>query len=182
MNQIIGQRLSIALNKDASVIPERKGLWSDQKDLLEVLLKKKTDVAAAKTRTAEDEANLKEENLNIILGKSFFYPRVEMTERSAVYGMDLYKLCYLGAFRDTNIFSAMKQNWNQDEQKNSVSPLMPINFSFTIHGISGIKRGDMFKVRGIPTQYTNGFFQVLSVKHVLDGMVWKTEVTGGFRR
>ena len=182
MNQIIGQRLSIALNKDASVIPERKGLWSDQKDLLEVLLKKKTDVAAAKTRTAEDEANLKEENLNIILGKSFFYPRVEMTERSAVYGMDLYKLCYLGAFRDTNIFSAMKQKWNKNEQKNSVSPLMPINFSFTIHGISGIKRGDMFKVRGIPTQYTNGFFQVLSVKHVLDGMVWKTEVTGGFRR
>jgi hypothetical protein len=59
---------------------------------------------------------------------------------------------------------------------------MPINFSFSIHGISGIKRGDRFKVDGIPEKYKGGFFQVLSVKHTIDGMVWKTEVTGGFRR
>ena len=182
MNQIIGQRLGIALNKDASVIPKRKGLWSDSADLLGVGIKENPKPNGQKTRTAEDEANLKEDNLNIILGKSFFYPRVEMTETSAVLGLDLYKLCYLGAFRDTNIFSAMKNGWNNSEQDKSVSPLMPINFSFTIHGISGIKRGDMFRVSGIPTQYASGFFQVLSVKHTLDGMVWKTEVTGGFRR
>jgi hypothetical protein len=59
---------------------------------------------------------------------------------------------------------------------------MPINFSFTIHGISGIKRGDKFKVNGIPKKYENGFFQVLSVKHTLDGMMWKTEISGGYRR
>ena len=58
---------------------------------------------------------------------------------------------------------------------------MPINFTFTVHGVSGIRRGDMFKVNGIPTIYENGFFQVLSVKHMLEGMSWKTEVTGGYR-
>ena len=61
------------------------------------------------------------------------------------------------------------------------SPLMPINFSFSVHGISGIRRGDMFKVNGIPTMYKKGFFQVLSVKHTIDGMMWKTEITGGYR-
>jgi hypothetical protein len=59
---------------------------------------------------------------------------------------------------------------------------MPINFSFSIHGISGIKRGDRFTVNGIPEKYKKGFFQVLSVKHTLDGMMWKTEVTGGYRQ
>ena len=58
---------------------------------------------------------------------------------------------------------------------------MPINFTFTIHGVSGIKRGDMFKINGIPKQYAKGFFQVISVKHTLDGMLWKTEITGGYR-
>jgi hypothetical protein len=59
---------------------------------------------------------------------------------------------------------------------------MPINFSFKIHGVSGIKRGDMFRVNGIPDRYNDGFFQVLSVKHALDGMMWTTEVTGGYRQ
>ena len=62
-------------------------------------------------------------------------------------------------------------------------PLMPIKFTFKIHGISGIKRGDMFTINGIPKWYDidGAFFQVLSVKHVIDGMVWTTEITGGWR-
>ena len=59
---------------------------------------------------------------------------------------------------------------------------MPIKFSFTIHGVSGIKRGDKFRVNGIPSAYERTvFFQVTSVKHVIDGMIWKTEIEGGFR-
>ena len=48
--------------------------------------------------------------------------------------------------------------------------------------MSGVKRGDKFKVRGIPDMYySRGFFQVLSVKHSLSGMQWDTEIEGGFR-
>jgi hypothetical protein len=100
---------------------------------------------------------------------------------SSNYSQDLFELCYLGAFHDSNIFSAFKSGNDELKKKKKASPLMPINFSFTIHGISGIRRGDMFKVNGIPTIYENGFFQVLSVKHTLEGMSWKTEVTGGYR-
>ncbi len=64
----------------------------------------------------------------------------------------------------------------------AVSVLLPIKFTFTVHGVSGIKRGDKFKVRGIPTQYeTGGFFQVTAVKQVIEGQMWKTEVEGQFR-
>ena len=38
--------------------------------------------------------------------------------------------------------------------------LLPIKFTFTIHGLSGWKRGDKFKVVGLPQRYNNGFFQV----------------------
>jgi hypothetical protein len=58
-----------------------------------------------------------------------------------------------------------------------------IKFTFTIHGISGIKRGDKFKVSGLPKNYEkNGFFQVTSVKHVISDMLWKTDIEGSFRQ
>jgi hypothetical protein len=177
MNQIIGRRLGAALNGDAKPIP--KTLFADKDDLLGVALKKK-EIKKKKSKPTQDDLDKqKEENLNILLGKLSFLPKVEMTDFSTSNG-DLYKQLYVGAFNDTNIFSALKVD--STNKNDDVSPLMPINFSFSIHGISGIKRGDKFRVDGIPSQYSEGFFQVLSVKHTLDGMKWKTEVTGGFRR
>ena len=59
--------------------------------------------------------------------------------------------------------------------------LLPIKFSFTIHGLSGWKRGDKFKILGLPNQYNNGFFQVTQINQQCEGMVWKTQVEGQFR-
>ena len=56
-----------------------------------------------------------------------------------------------------------------------------IKFSFTIHGLSGWKRGDKFKILGLPNQYNNGFFQVTQINQQCEGMVWKTQVEGQFR-
>lgn len=180
MNQIIGQKLGNALNGDAKEIP--KGLFADfetQKDLLGIAIKERNPSGKTTETEKADLEQIKEDNLNILLGKLFFYPRVELTNWSPSGG-DLYDLVYIGAFRDSTIFSALKRG--DINSNNDVSPLMPINFSFSIHGISGIKRGDRFTVNGIPEKYKDGFFQVLSVKHTLDGMMWKTEVTGGYRQ
>lgn len=181
MNQIIGSRLGTELNGDTSRIP--KTLFSHREDLLGVYIKTKDEPPAGNdTTTEEDKDALKEQNLNVILGKAKFFPKVSLVDSSNVGG-DLYSICYLGAFKDSTIFSSFKNKWNKSElDSKTVSPLMPINFSFKIHGVSGIKRGDMFKVNGIPSMYSNGFFQVLSVKHTLDGMMWTTEVTGGYRQ
>jgi len=59
--------------------------------------------------------------------------------------------------------------------------LLPIKFSFTIHGLSGWKRGDKFKVLGLPPQYENGFFQVTQINQQIEGMNWKTNIEGQFR-
>jgi len=178
MNQVISSRLETTLNGDNKDVP--RALFSEKADKLNVTLVEVDDPIVDKT-TETDIA--KETNLNLILGKLSFYPKVEFTEATTTDGLDLYETCYLGAFNDSSIFSAFKdKKFKATAGTGQTAPLMNINFSFKVHGISGIKRGDKFNVNGIPDTYrTRGFFQVLSVKHVIDGMLWTTEVTGGFR-
>ena len=144
---------------------------------------KETAIKAEKNAKEEDSKNAKDDNLVAALGKLKCLPFVEFnTNNTPQSDKDLYDLCYIGALEDPTIFTLLRHNFNEQEvENNTVSPLMPINFTFTIHGVSGIKRGDMFNVNGIPKQYEKGFFQVISVKHTLDGMLWKTEITGGYR-
>ena len=174
MNQIIGARLGQSLNGDIKPV---KGLFSNRDDVIKVRIKKKDE--PLKVDTIKDE-DAQEANLNLILGKLSFYPKVQYTDSDSFSGLDLYDICYLGAFNDSSIFSAFKTGHNTAEV-GGVGPLMPINFSFKIHGVSGIKRGDKFKIDGIPSMYDNGFFQVISVKHSIEGMMWSTDITGGFR-
>jgi hypothetical protein len=174
MNQIIGARLGQSLNGDIKPV---SGLFSNRDDVIKVRIKKKEpplDVPKISDKDAQ------EANLNLILGKLSFYPKVQYTDSTSFSGLDLYDICYLGAFNDSSIFSAFKTGHNTAEV-GGVGPLMPINFSFKIHGVSGIKRGDKFKIDGIPSMYDNGFFQVISVKHSIEGMMWSTDITGGFR-
>jgi len=178
MNQVIGSKLGADLNGDSKKISlfSKENVLSDQ---LGVKLKRKdTNKKDPKTQTEQDKKDIAEANLNIMLGKARFYPKVEINDKSDM-SQDLYKLCYLGAYRDAGIFTALKTG--NDEDTSSATPLMPINFTFKVHGVSGIRRGDMFKVNGVPSVYNNGFFQVLSVKHSIEGMMWTTEVTGGYR-
>ncbi len=91
-------------------------------------------------------------------------------------------MTYITAYNDQLVFESLKNGNDILKEENGVSALMPIKFSFTIHGVSGIKRGDKFMVSGIPRAYEQtGFFQVTSVKHTITDMIWKTEITGGFR-
>ena len=180
MNQIIGKKLGQKLNSDSSEVTLFESGLTDQLAVKLLRNDNNADGTGGTTTTTEDAKKIAEANLNIMLGKSRFYPRVEISDKSNLDD-DLYKICYLGAFKDSNIFSALKNGNAELNQSNTASPLMPVNFSFTIHGVSGIRRGDMFKVIGIPSMYSDGFFQVLSVKHSLQGMQWTTEVTGGYR-
>ena len=190
MNQVIGRRLGSSLNQDAT--PISKNLFSTRKDKLGVTLKKSnesTNESETKNSNSESEEEIKEKNLEILLDNLFFYPKVKLKDNKTVKG-DLYNYVYFGAYKNSTLFTSLKHNnmesdttdKGKDESKKQISALMPINFSFSIHGISGIKRGDKFRVNGIPDKYKDGFFQVLSVKHGIDGMQWTTEVTGGYRQ
>lgn len=125
-----------------------------------------------------------EKNFKLYMSKIGIYPRVTVTKDTEVSGVELTEITMNPVYNDQLVFQALKAGYNNTNalDNNSVSALLPVKFSFTVHGVSGIKRGDKFKVIGIPQQYEkNGFFQVTSVKHTIDGMIWKTEVEGGLR-
>ena len=59
---------------------------------------------------------------------------------------------------------------------------LPVEFSFTVLGISGFKVGHMYRVIGLPDYYNNkGAFQVEEIKHAIDASKWTTEVIGHYR-
>ena len=60
---------------------------------------------------------------------------------------------------------------------------LPIKYSFTILGKSGIRRGDTFNIIGIPEKYAkHGLFQVTQIEHTIQSMKWTTLVQGEYRQ
>jgi len=92
---------------------------------------------------------------------------------------NIYDLAYVAAYDNLSFFSLLKEASNLTT--NTVSPLQPIDFEFTVHGISGFRRSDKFQVNGIPEKFKRGFFQVTSITHAIQDMKWTTTVKGGFR-
>lgn len=181
MDQIIGQRLSTSLNGQGKSVPST--LFSGKTDMVLNIMDKPTEAQKKiQTSTAAEAADVKkQEALDVLLGKLFLYPKVNFKDAAEVKGKPLYDICYIGAYKDVETFAKIKKK--ELGEIVGAGALMPIKFTFKIHGISGIKRGDMFKITGLPSMYERpgSFFQTLSVKHVIDGMQWTTEVTGGFR-
>jgi hypothetical protein len=185
MNQIIAQRLSNNVNSSQPPVVG-KLFAKNLKDKILTAIKraeaspfpKKTPSTAAGN---EDEEKLKEKNLQLFLNKVGIFPKVMITKDTV--SDKISDQSYIASLDDLSLFESIKVGSDERLNKTSVSILFPINFTFTIHGISGIKRGDKFRIKGIPEQYeTGGFFQVLSVKHTITDMTWKTEISGGFRQ
>ena len=188
MNQVIGSRLNIKSNQETQPnVGRLNAVGLTDKILGEVYRKAedaKDPVAPAKANAAEVEKR-KEANYLNFLGKLGQYPQVDIRnfkvktgDRVISSGFDVNKTLYVAAYDDKQLLKLAKGDVGN---YSDISPLLPINFTFTIHGISGIKRGDKFGVIGIPKKYDDGFFQVIGIKHTIQGMEWTTEVTGGYR-
>ena len=196
MNQIIGNRLGQKVNGSKPQVDskKKKGLFTDLEDLVLKAIEKAqgdavTDTSTEVTKTdsekkaEEKEAakKAKEKAMQMFLSKIGYAPKIQLTE-SGPFDKKLEELTYITAYNDQLVFESLKNGNDKVKETNGVSALMPIKFSFTIHGISGIKRGDKFTVGGIPKAYEEtGFFQVTSVKHTITDMIWKTQIEGGFR-
>ena len=177
MDQIIAQRYSRSINQQGKDFPN---LFSDKTDLV-VRNIKVADVVTKIATEPLDDSEKKQVAIDVLLNRLYLYPKVEYAYHYHVENKDLYDVCYVGAFKDSDTFAKLKKK----ELANlpNRSSLLPIEFTFTIHGISGIRRGDMFRINGLPSVYSRegSFFQVLSVKHSVSDMKWTTEVKGGWR-
>jgi hypothetical protein len=90
-------------------------------------------------------------------------------------------------FDDTEYFNRLKNDafaTKYDKNKpGGLSHPLPIKYTFTILGNSGIRRGDTFNIDGIPEKYKkSGLFQVTEIEHTLSDMKWTTTITGQYRQ
>ena len=207
MNQIIGERLQAKLNSSSGT-SESGNIGTNHKDMVmtEINARRSVDenkingqsvtqlsglpfvatvgtpssVALSTDKDAEDE--LKKKNFDLFMEKVGIYPKVELTKDNIDSSLSFDEYVYIGALNDLEIFESQKLTEEKETDKEGIGALTNIKFSFTVHGVSGIKRGDKFRINGLPSDYsTKGFFQVMDIKHNIDGMLWKTEVTGGWR-
>jgi hypothetical protein len=193
MNQIIGNRLGQTINGSQKDVKskDKKGLFTDKDDQILKEIKKREEPPPPKDATppegpSDDELEeAKIKNLQLFLDKVGLMPRPHLDDKYP-FEADLKKSVFTVAYNDQAVFEFFK---NQNDKKavqtepGGVGPIMPIKFTFTIHGLSGIKRGDKFKVLGLPKNYeSTGFFQVTSVKHTITDMLWKTDIEGSFRQ
>lgn len=134
--------------------------------------------------TADEITQKKAENLARFLQKAAIVPNPSFMKQDVELESDFDKCILVAAYDDMALFEALKVGAEKVDidNKSFVGVLTNIQFSFTVHGISGITRGAMFKINGSPYGYvTEGFFQVTNVKHSVVNNQWRTEITGGFR-
>jgi hypothetical protein len=201
MNQIIASRMSesVTVNTSSPVIQGKlfaKGKSDivlnkieQEKQTGEIISGQKADdknVVTPEGQDAEDSVKAEiEKKFATFFEKVCLVPKVDVLATAAKWEDKVYDKNYLAAYNDQVVFENLKvgQEIIDIEGGKSTSILLPIKFKFTVHGVSGFRRGDKFRIIGIPDSYsTGGFFQILSVKHIIDGMVWKTEIEGGFRQ
>ena len=178
MNQVIAER------NNSDVSSDLKPLGSFSKNPI----KDKVLLAINDTTSQEDtpgpsgggaeDAETKGETLELFLEKITLLPKAKYVTNDTIELKDIYDACYFAGFDDKTVLSLLKATDNKTRKE--PSPLLPMEFTFTILGVSGFRRGDMFTVKGLPKKF-NGFFQVTAVKHSIQNMKWTTEVVGGYR-
>jgi hypothetical protein len=87
-------------------------------------------------------------------------------------------------FKDEGYFDRLRNNaFAKNKGSGKLSHPLPIKYSFTILGTSGLRRGDTFNIIGIPNIYREqGLFQIINVSHQIEGMSWTTNVEGQYRQ
>jgi hypothetical protein len=89
----------------------------------------------------------------------------------------LEQIVAVGAWQDATLFRKLDLNLRNSTTPNNI--LVEIAFDFKIHGVSGIKTGDLFEIADLPAQYRDKCaFTVTSISHTLDQGLWTTMVGG----
>jgi hypothetical protein len=115
---------------------------------------------------------------------------IKSVEDSYVTNIDKFKEVFqVFVLKDQAYFDVLKQNAfavrvknNSNGEKQGLGVPMPIKYSFKTIGVSGLRRGDMFNIIGIPSKYkNNGLFQITEIEQTISDMKWETNVIGEYR-
>jgi hypothetical protein len=164
-------------NGDILILGKGSGEHRDSKKLLD--------------KVKEEEKSLAEQRLSMFLKKIDVVPIPTIVNKididdSNISGL-LWKQLEIYCYDDSDFFEKMRNYYFDNKYKNTkptgLSHPLPIKYSFTILGNSGIRRGDTFNIDGIPSKYKDhGLFQVVEIEHSISDMKWTTTVTGQYRQ
>lgn len=164
---------------------ELTGLFSNQKD---TILKKLTVVTDAKipaqTIEAEDTKDNAwkdlRRNVKIIMNPEFL-------DKDQIEENNVDAWGRAGMYLNKKVFADVRKKETNMEGVTGTGEAytgrpLPVEFSFTVLGMSGFKVGHLYRVIGLPPQYNKrGAFQVEEITHKVDSKQWITEVSGHFR-
>ena len=191
MNSIVGERNSDSAKMNSSDVSQKGQAGTKEEDFILTAVETDKSTNGGGTPTANNVSTLPEEEQAIAQKRNYekfmelvgIYPKVKYTAAGIDTKSNLDDITYIGALDDLAVFESFKLASDTAKvDKGGVGPLIPINFTFTVHGVSGVRLGDTFSIAGLVGSYSEGgFFQVTSVKHSISGMVWTTSITGGWR-
>jgi hypothetical protein len=142
--------------------------------------------SAEVAKSVEADLQIKSDRVTTNLEKIDVVPKPTLYKLDAI-GTDAKKgvedSFFVYCLDDTDFFESMKNHYFVKKGSGALSQPLPIKYSFTILGNSGIRRGDTFKITGIPRKYAEqGIFQVTGIEHSLSGMRWETTVEALYRQ
>jgi hypothetical protein len=189
LNKVVSERLGKKTDTTGTTVKDAVGTKAEDlvvtgMNITPKAVPKKTTNPTEGIKEEEVEQK-KAENLARFLEKAAIVPKPKFNKTQVEKETDFDKCIIIAAYDDMALFESLKmgsENTKIDKSPTQVGVLTNIEFGFTIHGISGIRRGDMFKINGSPYGYvSDGFFQVTNIKHSVSNNFWQTEVKGGFR-
>lgn len=140
----------------------------------------------------EDEEEIALKNFDVFTSSAGIYPlytnRKTVKEQFAGFwksflatktteNVNLEDWMIIGTYDDTSAFRMVYMNSGES----SLGILLPINFTFSVHGVSGLRVGDIFALNDLPEKFTSSIFQILEVSHEISNGQWITTARAGFR-
>lgn len=158
-----------------------RGLFSDKIDSVMIDELKKLDTASkeAPAQTEFEERLWIEfrRNIRIALNPNYVV-------KADIGDGNLSQWCLYSHFLNKRVFNDQRKGdlYDGGGEVYNGRPA-PVEFNFTVLGMSGFQVGHLFNVKGLPPQYVSGkgAFQVEEVTHKVDSKQWITEVKAKFR-
>lgn len=158
------------------------GLFSNKKDniLIRMTPEQKKEALDKAAKDAKDPKRLWVEfrrNVRLLVN-----PKIVSVSEIGNGNMDEWAIC--GQYLNKRKFNDTKINevYGGGKEVHNGRPL-PVGFTFTTLGMSGFQVGHLFRVNGLPKQYSTdrGAFQIEEITHKIDERLWTTEVKAKFR-
>jgi len=139
------------------------------------------DPPSSKVKSASTD-EIQKANYDIFMSKATVVPKKQDRKAKLTSVIDDHLMVV--AWEDSKLLKQVAKRFGKilgSGQNKAYSQILSIDFTFTIHGVSGLKVGDIFQIIDLPSQFKNGVFQIMEQSHDLSDGLWITTITAKMR-